>query len=415
MDVKRNKYSRRSFVKKSTKMAFQAAIGAEIVYAHLMPEGLLPIGLDMDPSKPLPGKHPDLIVLNDRPVNAETPVHLLADSVTPRELMFVRNNGIPPERSEINASTWTLTIDGESVTKPKTYTINELKNRFEAVRLQLTLECGGNGRSEFNPPASGNQWSLGAVACPLWEGVRLRDVLRDVGIKNDAVYIGYRGADRHLSGDPSKEPISRGVPMSKALENETIIAWSMNGDDLPLLNGYPLRLVVGGWPASCSGKWLTGISIRNKVHDGAKMGGTSYRVPCETVAPGDKVSEENMCIIESMPVKSLITSPKTGAVIPLGRQLSINGHAWAGDLRVDTVEYSIDFGSTWQKCQLEEPVNRLAWQDFRADINFAKKGYYEVWARAIDSSGVAQPMVLPGWNPKGYLNNACHRIAIKVS
>ena len=145
------------------------------------------------------------------------------------------------------------------------------------------------------------------------------------------------------------------------------------------------------------------------------MGGTSYRVPCETVAPGDKVSEENMCIIESMPVKSLITSPKTGAVIPLGRQLSINGHAWAGDLRVDTVEYSIDFGSTWQKCQLEEPVNRLAWQDFRADINFPKKGYYEVWARAIDSSGVAQPMVLPGWNPKGYLNNACHRIAIKVS
>jgi hypothetical protein len=145
------------------------------------------------------------------------------------------------------------------------------------------------------------------------------------------------------------------------------------------------------------------------------MEGYSYRVPCEPVAPGEKVKEEDMCIIESMPVKSLITYPKTGAMIDKGRSLAIRGHAWAGDLEVVKMEYSIDFGSTWQTCQIEAPKNRLAWQHFSANVEFPKKGYYEVWAKATDSQGKSQPMLLPGWNPKGYLNNACHRIAVKVS
>ena len=122
-----------------------------------------------------------------------------------------------------------------------------------------------------------------------------------------------------------------------------------------------------------------------------------------------------MCIIESMPVKSLITYPRSGATINEGRSLKIRGHAWAGELEVSKMQYSIDFGSTWKTCSLEKPSNRLAWQHFEATVNFPKKGYYEVWARATDSNNTAQPMLLPGWNPKGYLNNACHRIAVKVS
>ena len=122
-----------------------------------------------------------------------------------------------------------------------------------------------------------------------------------------------------------------------------------------------------------------------------------------------------MCIIESMPVKSLITYPKSGAVLKDGTSLKIRGHAWAGELEVAKMEYSIDFGSTWKECPIEKPVNRLAWQHFSASIDFPKKGYYEVWAKATDAQGIAQPMILPGWNPKGYLNNACHRIAIKVT
>ena len=387
-------------------------IGAEIVFAHVMPQGYVPLALqDPDPFK-LFGKNKEMVVLNDRPWNIEAQAHLLNEKITSNQNMFIRNNGKIPEN--IDVKNWTITFDGESVKAPKTYTLEELKSKFEHHTYQLTLECGGNGRSEFDPPAKGNQWTVGAVSCATWTGVRLRDVLADVGIKENAVYIGYHAADLHLSGDPDKEPISRGAPMAKALQDETLLAFKMNGEDIPLAHGYPLRLIAGGWPASVSGKWLTGISVRDKVHDGTKMTGSAYRVPCEPVAPGEKVKDEDMCIIESMPVKSLITYPKTGAQIKEGKSLKINGHAWAGELDVAKMEYSIDFGSSWTTCDLQAPANRLAWQHFSASISFPKKGYYEVWARATDSRNNNQPMVLPGWNPKGYLNNACHRIAVKV-
>ena len=403
---------RRNFIAGAGLASLAAGLGIEMVYGSLLPEGVVPLVLqDPDPFK-LFDKDSQMVVLNERPWNMEAQAHLLDDKVTPGRVMFIRNNGLIPQ--DIDPSKWVLEIKGEAVKKPKTYTLQDLKTNFKAHTYQLTLECGGNGRSEFNPPAKGNQWTVGAVSCANWTGLRLRDLLKDVGISEKAVYIGYHGADIHLSGDAAKEPISRGVPLEKAMQDETLLAYQMNGKDIPLAHGFPLRLVAGGWPASASGKWLNGLSIRDRVHDGAKMGGSSYRVPCETVAPGEKVAPEDMCIIESMPVKSLITYPKSGARIKEGRRLIIRGHAWSGEQRVSKMQYSIDFGSSWKSCSLEGPVNRLAWQHFSASIDFPKKGYYEVWARATNDKGESQPMVLPGWNPKGYLNNACHRIAIKV-
>ena len=403
---------RRQFAKKITLGSFATILGADIVFGSNMLKDYIPLGIK-DPEQFSDfKKHSDMSVLNERPWNVEAKAHLLDDKVTPYEVMFIRTNGLIPEK--IDAKDWILTIDGESVINSKTYTIEELRSKFKQYTYQLTLECGGNGRSEFSPKASGNQWTVGAVHCAEWTGIRLRDVLEDVGIKDNAVYIGYHATDIHLSRDPEKEPISRGVPMLKALQDETLLAFKLNGKDIPMAHGYPLRLIAGGWPASASGKWINRISIRNKIHDGTKMTGTAYRVPCEPVAPGTEVDEENMCIIESMPVKSLITYPRSGAIIGEGKSLNIRGHAWAGELEVYKMEYSIDFGATWNTCTLEVPANRLAWQHFSASVEFPKKGYYEIWARAIDSEGKAQPMLLPGWNPKGYLNNACHRIAIKV-
>lgn len=405
-----NPISRRGFLKGLG--SFSAIVGAEVVFAPLMPAGLIPAAYaNSDKPFAISGKD-GLTILNDRPVNAETPPHLLNDDITPVKHLFVRNNGLPP--TNVDAKQWTLTIGGESVKNSKTYTIADLKSKFETVKLQLTLECGGNGRSEYDPPARGNQWTLGAVGCPLWHGVRLKEVLADCGIKDDAVYIGYEGADEHLSRQPGKKAISRGVPMSKALEDESLIVFGMNGEDLHPMNGYPLRLVFGGWPASTSGKWLNKILIRNQIHDGTKMAAPAYSVPCHGVAPGEKVSKQDMCIIESMPVKSLITAPASGAKHPLGKKLALHGHAWAGDLAVEELLLSIDFGQTWTQTALKKPANRLAWQHWDADIEFPKKGYYEVWAKASDSTGRSQPMVVPGWNPKGYLNNSCHRIAVTV-
>jgi len=403
---------RRSFVKKATISSFATLIGAEIIFGSNILEGYVPLALqDPDPFKMF-NKNKEMVLLNDKPWNMEAQAHLLDDAITPNSCMFIRNNGLIPET--IDVKNWVLKIDGESVAKEKTYTLAELKSKFKQYTYQLTIECGGNGRSEFNPPAQGNQWTIGAVHCASWTGVRLRDVLEDAGIKNNAVYIGYHAADLHLSRDPKKEPISRGCPMSKALQDETLIAFKMNGEEIPLVHGYPLRLVAGGWPASVSGKWLNRISIRNIVHDGEKMGGDSYRVPCKPIEPGEKIKDEDYCIIESMPVKSLITYPKSGAIINKGKTLNIRGHAWAGELEVTKMEYSIDYGSTWKVCTVEKAKNRLAWQHFKASVDFPQTGYYEVWAKATDSNGKAQPMLLPGWNPKGYLNNACHRIAVKV-
>ncbi|MCF0058501.1 sulfite oxidase [Dyadobacter sp. CY356] len=406
-------FNRRGFLKKTSLAAIATTLGSEIVFADKLPRRYLPIALGEKDA--LKGKNSDMIVQGDKPWNVESPINLLDDRITPVEKMFIRNNGLIPE--EVDIKSWTLTIDGESVTAPKTYSLDELKKKFKHYTYQLTLECGGNGRSGYYPAASGNQWGQGAVHCAEWTGVRLKDILKDVGIKNDAVYIGYHGKDLHLSKDPKKEAISRGVPMTKAMEDETIIAWQLNGKDIPEFHGYPLRLVIGGWPASVSGKWLSRISVRNKIHDGAKMEGHSYKMPKNPVPPGTEIptTDEYFRIIESMPVKSIITFPKTGAVITSTENLPLRGHAWAGDKSVKKVEVSIDFGATWQNCKLEAPVNRLAWQHWNTDIKFPVKGYYEIWVKATDDAGVTQPMVIPSWNPGGYLNNACERIAVKVS
>lgn len=412
---KSDSVTRRGFLKGSGLASMSAALGAAIPLAHLMPGGLIPAAF-AQAAEPfaIPGKS-GLLVLNDRPINAETPAHLLDDPITPTSRMFVRNNGIPPSTWDIDPQEWRIQIEGEACDKPQTLTLGDIQKRYKHRTLQLQLECGGNGRSEFYPPAKGNQWTTGAVACPVWTGVRLRDILADCGMTKDAVYVAYVGADAHLSGDPTKSPISRGVPVAKALQDESMLVWAMNGEPLPELHGFPARFVCAGWPASASGKWVTRILFRDRVHDGAKMAGQSYRVPCEAVRPGAAVADEDMCIIESMPVKSLITFPKSGIELTNDDRLQLRGHAWAGDAAVKTVHTSIDFGATWHKAKLKKAANRLAWQHWSSEATFAQPGYYEVWARATDERGRAQPMVLPGWNPRGYLNNACHRIAVKVA
>ncbi len=157
------------------------------------------------------------------------------------------------------------------------------------------------------------------------------------------------------------------------------------------------------------------LLLRDQVHDGEKMLGQSYRVPCKPVAPGTVVADEEMCIIESMPVKSLITYPKSGVSHKYGVDLPVRGQAWAGDRQVKKMYTSIDFGASWQRAKLSKPANRLAWQRWSANVEFPEIGYYEIWARAVDDQGVSQPQVLPAWNPRGYLNNACHRIAVSVA
>ena len=401
---------RRGFLQVATAATVGSVLGFSIPFRENLKDGFVPIALAQDKPGLLPGKE-GLVSVGDKPINMETPPHLLDDEVTPASRMFVRNNGAIPENKNIADTAWTLTIDGE-VNSPSKFTIEDLKKNFENVKLRLQIECGGNGRAFFQPAASGNQWTFGAIACPEWTGVRLRDVLKKVGVKDSAVYTGHYGNDPDLSGDEKKVTISRGVPIAKATEEHTLIVWAMNGESLPLANGYPLRLVVPGWVGSTSQKWLTRIWLRDKLHDGSKMGGQSYRIPKYPVAPGTEVPKDDFVIMEAMPVKSLVTMPETGAKVKAKESVEVRGHAWAGDLEVKDVHISTDFGANWLKADLSRPANKYAWQRWKARITLPTTGYYEVWARATDAKGNMQPQVVPGWNPGGYGNNMQHRIAV---
>ena len=398
---------RRGFLKGAGLGAMAALVGASIPFHRTMPAHFTPVALAGEAV--IQGKD-GLVVLNDIPLSAETPAHLLDDAITPTARHFIRNNGIPP--ASVDAAAWTLTVDG-LVETPLTLGIDDLKRRFEVVTAALTLECAGNGRAFFDPPATGAQWTYGAVACSEWTGVRLADVLKAAGVKDGVVYTAHEGADTHSSGEPGKHPLSRGVPIAKAIDPNTLVAFAQNGQSIHPMNGAPLRLVVPGWPGSCSQKWLTRVWLRDRVHDGAKMTGTSYRVPSRPLAPGALLAEAEFVIIGAMPVKSLITHPATGQRTA-AREVDVRGHAWAGERRVSTVDLSIDFGATWARAALDPPVNAHAWQNWGASAAFPGPGYYEIWARATDSEGVGQPHAI-AWNPKGYLNNALHRVAVTLT
>ncbi len=392
-----------------------AVSGFPIPFLSRLPAGVTPLALAADISDPnvaaFAASKPGLSMISDRPLNLETPPHLLDDAVTPAARMFVRNNGHVPEVTPEAAAAWTLTIDG-AVENPLTLTIEELKRAFETTTLQLQIECAGNGRRFMKPETQGGQWTFGAVSCAQWSGVRLADILRRARPRASAIYTAHRGADPHLSGDPEKDAISRGVPIEKAMEPHTLVAFAMNGADIPLLNGHPLRLVAPGWPGSCSQKWLTRVTLRDVEHDGPGMTGYSYRLPAYPIAPGADIPEADMRVIESMPVKSLITAPQTGARVKAGEPFDLRGAAWAGDDEVAALELSVDFGATWRAAALAPAANRYAWRRWSASIRLAQRGYYEIWARARDDKGRMQPATPPGWNPRGYNNNMQHRIAV---
>lgn len=225
-----------------------------------------------------------LSLLGDVPFVAETPEELLDDETTPVARFFVRNNGLLPEPSA-DPDGWTFTVDGE-VEQPLRLTLADLKSRYAHKTFRMVLECGGNGRSFFEPRAEGNPWTHGGVGCAEWTGVSLGDVLREAGLKESALFTGHFGADPDKTGSFGHQAMSRGMPIAKALEEHTLLVWAMNGETLPFIHGGPLRLIVPGWPGSLSQKWLTRIWVRDREHDGPGMTGLSYRLPVRPLAPG---------------------------------------------------------------------------------------------------------------------------------
>jgi DMSO/TMAO reductase YedYZ molybdopterin-dependent catalytic subunit len=277
----------------------------------------------------------------------------------------------------------------------------------------MVLECGGNGRAFFEPHVSGNQWTHGGVGCAAWTGIALADVLADAGLTDAAVYTAHYGADTPASGDPARPALSRGVRVAKALEPHTMLVWGMNGFALPPAHGGPLRLIVPGWPGSASQKWLTRITLRDREHDGPGMTGFSYRLPVKPLIPGEVADPTNFRVLESMPVRSIITHPADGARIAATASLAVRGFAWAGYDAVARVEVSAD-GGAWQEAALSPPRNRYDWQRWHARVALPSSGAAVLRVRATDMTGSVQPESPTSWNPGGYGGNAVHRIAVWV-
>ena len=350
---------------------------------------------------------PDLILLDTPELNAETPAHLLDDDITPIARLFARNTGAMPLLGPAEIAGWTLGIDG-LVQTPRTWTIAELKREFDTVTVNAVIECAGNGRALFPQPAGTVLWRHGAVGCVRWSGVRLSDLLRSCGPLPQAIYTGHHSPDVYLDG--SGPAISRGLPIDKALSAETLVAFAINGEALPVLHGGPLRLVAPGYPGASFQKWLARIELRDRVHDGERMMDGHYRMPRAPLRYGEPFDEAQFEIITDMPVKSLITSPREGFAAPAGEPLRIRGHAWSGHTPIERVDLSFDGGRSWRAASLAPAADRFAWRRFEFTLTGAPAGELEIIARATDRDGRAQPLECVPWNPRGYCNNMCHRL-----
>ncbi len=360
-----------------------------------------------DERSPIAASKPELCALDTPELNAEAPAHLLDDDITPVSRLFTRNTGRIPVFGTEQITRWTLAIDG-CVSQPQSWTIGALREEFEIVSESAVMECAGNGRAFFPDPVGPTPWRHGAVGCVQWTGVRLTDLLQRCGVLPHAVYTGHHSPDVTLDG--RGPAISRGLPIAKALASETLVAFAINDEPLPLLHGGPLRVVVPGYPGAASQKWITRIEVRDREHDGERMRDGHYRMPRTTLRYGNDYDSAQFEVITDMPVKSLITSPHEGFAAPQGQPLHARGHAWSGHTPVAGVELSFDGGASWRPADLAAPTGRFAWRRFTLTLAAPKPGPIEIAARATDVSGRAQPLECVAWNPRGYCNNMVHRV-----
>jgi DMSO/TMAO reductase YedYZ molybdopterin-dependent catalytic subunit len=358
----------------------------------------------------LPGKVP-LIKKTFRPPNFETPVEYFRTPVTPNNAFFVRYHlaGIP---QPIKAADWSLSVGGDSAGRELKFTLAELKKEFKAAEVMAVCQCSGNRRGLFEPHVVGVEWGVGAMGCARWRGVRLKDVLAKAGVKPDAVEVVFDGAD----GPPiDKTPdFVKSLPMDKALDENTLIGFEMNGQPLPHWNGFPARLIVPGWTGTYWVKHLASIRVSSTPDKNFWMS-AAYRIPrgkfptptfkSQLYAPNEPIT--------TMVVNSLITSIRSGQQIARGRPLVVRGVAWDGGNGIAKVEVSADTGGTWVPARLGKDHGPFSFRDFGLSIPTRESGARVVMARATSKSGETQVNELIH-NPAGYHHNVIQRIYVEV-
>lgn len=347
----------------------------------------------------------DRLTRSARPEDLEMPLEGFADYITPVDQFFVRSHVYVPN---VSLDAWRLRVEGE-VASPLVLEMAELR-KLPTVELVSVAECAGNGRAFYDPPVAGLQWADGAVGNGRWRGVRLRDVLGRAGVKASAREVLFEGADAPLGTMPD---FQRSIPIAKAMDGDTLLAFEMNGETLPVKHGFPLRAVVPGWAGDSWMKWLTQVRVLDKEHDGFWMK-SAYLHPGRGVAPGSAVAADQMRPVTSLRVKSVITSLTPGAQVAAGRSTTIRGTAWSGDAGpVTSVDVSVDGGRTWKAAALRGERTKFGWRQWEFPWTPARQGYVTILARARDAAGDVQPMEQE-WNPSGYLWNVVPRVGVDV-
>lgn len=352
-----------------------------------------------------PASRPDelnksIVTIAQEPLIGETPPSALDMWITPNPQFYVRNHFAAPE---IRREDWTLAVGGH-VARGAELTLDDVK-KFPRVTMPVTLECAGNNRGDLVPPAPGNQFEGGAVGTAYWAGVRLADILAEAKALPGAREVLFEGAD---AGRPepgmSETPYRRSLPIDVAAHPNTLLVYEMNGNELPLEHGNPLRLVVPGWYGMASVKWLRRISVTADAFSGYFQ---TYKY---VIDDGLGVSEP----LTSMGVKSLICAPRGGEALAAGAAVCVNGMAWSGAERIAQVDVSADGGETWRAAELVGPSERYAWQAWRCSWTPQAPGEHAIMSRATDAAGNVQPM-RTAWNRFGYMVNGVRPVKVSVS
>ncbi|WP_237218124.1 molybdopterin-dependent oxidoreductase [Rugosibacter aromaticivorans] len=393
---------RRAFLRHTGTLGVASAMGSHALAA--LAADVLRVTLPFDNGErelvAFPQKRP-MILLTSRPPQLETPFAVFNEGVlTPNDAFFVRYHwsGIP---TSIDPATYRLRVGG-SVNTPLELSLDALKQLADPVDLVAVNQCSGNSRGHFIPRANGGQLSNGAMGNARWTGVPLKKVLEKAGVKAGAVQVSFNGLEQPPVGDGPD--FVKALNIDHALDGEVMLAWQMNGADLPFLNGYPVRLIVPGYYGTYWVKHVSDIQVVDKVFDGFWMS-TAYRIPdnnCACVEPGTAPAKTTP--INRFNVRSFITSLADGAQVRAGRETIVRGIAFDSGYGITEVAFSADSGQTWHGARLGKDLGRYSFREWTVAFKPPRTGAYELKVRAVNRIGQSQPLTAL-WNPMGYMRN----------
>lgn len=405
-------FDRRRFLHTSALLAAGATLGRSALLRaadSAAPRVTLPFANGARELVAYPQKRP-LLVLTSRPPQLETPFAVFNEgTLTPNDAFFVRYH-LSDVPTKIDPATFRLRVRGK-VNTELSLSLDELKRLAPPVDLVAVNQCSGNSRGYFTPRVNGGQLGHGAMGCARWTGIPVRTLLEKAGLAASARQVSFNGLDRGLTA--ATPDFVKALDVDHALDGEVMLAWAMNGEDLPMLNGYPLRLVVPGYFGTYWVKHVDDIEVLDSVYTGFWMA-TAYRVPdnpSHSVEPG--TAPKKTVPISRFTIRSFITSLGDGSTVPTSRETTVRGIAFDSGHGLREVTFSSDGGRTWRAATLGTDSGRYGFREWKIGFTPSQRGPHTLLARALNRIGETQPLE-PLWNPAGYARNVVEPIHVEA-